>query len=131
MKFETADDREVYVLGAIVDAYDNIAGNPTTIARPLQQRQCGADDNRDGNGDPNIVYPPDDRVNWQLGDDVALTFSVNNSDNNPASHIYQPATDGVNPNRPLVITRADLPRPMPPAVDTWIAGEGLVNVYVC
>jgi hypothetical protein len=80
--------------------------------------------------DSNIVYPPDDRVNWQFGDDVAVIFSVNDSENNPALHVYQPATEGVHPHRPLVITRADLPKPMPPAITTWIAEEGLVNVYV-
>jgi hypothetical protein len=77
-----------------------------------------------------IVHPPDDRVNWQCGDDVAVIFSVNDSENNPALHVYQPAIEGINPHRPLVITRADLPKPMPPAENTWIAGEGLVNAYV-
>jgi len=77
-----------------------------------------------------IVYSPDDRVNWQCGDDVAVIFKVNDSENNPALHVYQPDTEGVNPHRPLVITRADLPKPMPPAENTWIAEEGLVNVYV-
>jgi hypothetical protein len=119
MRFTPPDDRDIYTLGVSIQI-------DTNHVQETQRQRC----DEMGSGDPDIVYPPDDRVNWQLGDDVAVIFSVNNSDNHPALHVYQPATDGVNPNRPLIITHADLPRPMPPAVDIWIAGEGLVNVYV-
>ena len=120
VRFAPPDDRDIYYIDTVfTDEFGTI------IAQETQHRRCS-----ELNGDDDIVLPPDDRANWQLGDDIAVIYSVNDSQNNPALHIYQPNTEGVNPNRPLVITRADLPRPMPPAQDTWIAGEGLVNVYV-
>jgi|GEM_PF-6356247 len=39
-------------------------------------------------GDDPIVYPPDDRVNWQFGDLSVVAYSVNNDDGNEELHVY-------------------------------------------
>jgi hypothetical protein len=122
MRFTPPDDRDIYFL------YSMVNQDSPYILFAIEKQKQRCDEMGNGSGDPDIVYPPDDRINWQHGDDVAVIYRVNESEKNPAYHVYQPDSDNL--NRPLVINAADFPNPMPPAEDTWIDGEGLVNVYI-
>ncbi len=72
--------------------------------------------------------PPDNRLNWQFGDDLAVLYVQQDAAGNPALHIYC-----VNANSAgvlgLVVTSADLAGiPDPPARNTLVAQSAVCAV---